>query len=218
MCGVELVLQAFAFRNDVAPRKISAQASAVETHANPSALRIPLVWTCALFFFIYQGIESVFTDWIVVYMQRVGNMDSFLAGLSSSIFWTGMALGRYSLGHVSDRFGVRRSVAAYIVIAIVFQVGLGWMNDSVGLLVLLALNGFMIAPLYPSGIVVLVSRLPGASQLTSVAVAMGLGQVGAAVAPLAVGFMATRLGLQHLIEVVSILSVLMLTSWALFSR
>ena len=145
-------------------------------------------------------------------------MDPSVAGLSSSVFWIGMALGRYLLGPVSDRFGVRRSVAAYIIIAFIFQIGLGLVNDSIGSLVILGFNGFMIAPLYPSGIVILVSRLPKQSQLTAVAVAMGLGQMGAAVAPLGVGFMATHLGMQHLIEVVCVLSVLMLAAWAVFTR
>ena len=129
-----------------------------------------------------------------------------------------MALGRYLLGPVSDRLGVRRSVAAYIIIAFVFQIGLGLVKNSTGSLVILGFNGFMIAPLYPSGIVVLVSRLPKQSQLTAVALAMSLGQMGAAVAQLGVGFMATHLGMQHLIEVVCVLSVLMLAAWAVFTR
>ena len=131
---------------------------------------------CALFFFLYQGVEAVFTDWIVVYMRRVRHIDPTTAGLSSSIFWGGMALGRYSLGPVSDRFGVHITVAIYIVIAIAFQIGLGIVEDATATLVVLGLNGFMVAPLYPSGVVVLVSRLPKRSQLTAVAVAMGLGQ------------------------------------------
>jgi fucose permease len=109
-------------------------------------------------------------------MRRVRHIDPTTAGLSSSIFWGGMALGRYSLGPVSDRFGVHITVAVYIVIAIFFQIGLGIVEDATATLIILGLNGFMVAPLYPSGVVVLVSRLPLRSQLTAVAVAMGLGQ------------------------------------------
>lgn len=171
-----------------------------------------------MFFFVYQGIEAAFTDWIVVYMRRVQHMDPSLAGLSSSVFWTGMALGRYLLGPVSDRFGVRISVAVYILVAIVLQIGLGAINNKIASMILLGLNGFMIAPLYPSGVVVLVSQLPLRSQLTAVGLAMALGQMGAAVAPLGVGFMATKLGIQHLIGVVCILSILMLIAWGVFAR
>jgi MFS family permease len=129
-----------------------------------------------------------------------------------------MALGRYSLGPVSDRFGVHITVAVYIVVAMFFQIGLGIVQSATATLVILGLNGFMVAPLYPSGVVVLVSRLPLRSQLTAVAIAMGLGQMGAAVAPLGVGFMATKLGMQHLIEVVCGMSILMLLVWIAFSR
>ena len=130
----------------------------------------------------------------------------------------GMAVGRYALGPASERFGVSRSVAAYIVIAIGLEAALGLQRDTVATFAFLGLVGCMLAPLYPSGIVVLTSRVPARAQLTLVAIAMAIGQLGGAAAPVGVGFMATRLGMQHLLQVVGALSVLMMLSWIAFIK
>lgn len=85
-------------------------------------------------------------------------------------------------------------------------------------MILLAANGFFVAPLFPSGIVLLVSRLAPQVHMRAVALLIALGQVGAAVAPLAVGFMADSLGIRHLFEVVCGLSATMLVLWMVFTR
>jgi fucose permease len=163
-------------------------------------------------------VEASFTDWIVVYMRRARHMDPSTAGYSSSIFWIGMTAGRYALGPVSERFGVGQSVTIYIIFAMCTQVGLGLVRDTLATFLFLALNGFLIAPLFPSGIVVLVARVAPQSQLTVVAIAIAVGQLGAAAAPLGVGLMATKLGMHHLIEVICGLSVLLLLAWGAFIR
>ena len=185
---------------------------------SPSLLRNMALWMCGVFYFLYQGVEACFTDWIVVYMRRARNLDPSTAGYSSSVFWVGMAAGRYALGLGSERFGVGRSVTIYIIVALCAQVGLGLVWNTVATFWFLALNGFLIAPLFPSGIIVLVSLVAPQSQLKIVALAIAIGQLGAAAAPLGVGFMATRLGMHHLIEVICGLSFLMLLVWVAFIR
>lgn len=154
----------------------------------------------------------------MVYLRRVRDTNPSVAGYASSVFWVGMAIGRYTLGLVSEKLGVMIAITAYILIAFTFQVLFGFLQHTVPLLVVLGLNGLMIGPLFPSGIIVLVSRLPQNIRLKAVAFAIGLGQIGGAVAPLGVGFMAAHLGIEHLVEVVCGLSILMLVVWIPFAR
>ncbi len=109
-------------------------------------------------------------------------------------------------------------MTAYIMVSICLQVSL-WVVDSVSVtLILLGANGFFIAPIFPSGIVLLVSRFPPQVQMGAVAIAIAAGQLGGAIAPLGVGFMATHLGIAYLLEVVCGLSTLMLLVWIAISR
>lgn len=147
-------------------------------------------------------------------MLRVRNADPTVAGLSSSTFWLGMAVGRYTLGLVTERYGVSGTVAIYIALALGLQVMLNLVKDISFTMVLLAANGFFVAPLFPSGIVLLVSRLRAEENLSAVALLIALGQVGGSLATLAVGFMADSLGIRHLFEMMCGLSAVMLAVWA----
>lgn len=129
-----------------------------------------------------------------------------------------MTVGRYVLGLVTERFGVAMSVAVYITLAFCFQLMLNLVTDVNATMVLLAANGFFVAPLFPSGIVLLVSRLEAHMHMRAVALLIALGQVGGAIAPLAVGFMADSLGIRHLFELVCGLTATMLVLWIVFAR
>lgn len=190
-----------------------------EVTSRPLALlRKPTIWICGAFYFFYQGVEVTFNAWIVVFMLRARRADHTLASLASSTFWIGTTVGRYALGLVTERFGVALSVAAYITLALCFQLMLNLVMDVTATMVLLAANGFFVAPLFPSGIVLLVSRLQAHVHMRAVALLIALGQVGGAIAPLAVGFMADSLGIRHLFELVCGLTATMLVLWIVFAR
>ena len=150
-------------------------------------------------------------------MQRTRHVDTTVAGFATSAFWIGMTLGRYTLGSISDKFGVHRSVAMYIAISIGLQIGLNVLSQTTITLLLIGINGFFLAPVFPSGIIVLVSRTEPRNQIAVVAVAIAFGQIGAAVAPLGIGFMASSVGIGYLLEVILGLTVAMLSVWVWFS-
>lgn len=131
-----------------------------------------------------------------------------------------MALGRYALGLVTEFLGLKRAVTAYIISATILQVALLLVTNTNIFLLLLGGIGFFIATVFPSGIILLVQKLdvPPQEQTGLVAVAIGAGQVGAAVAPLGVGFLSARLGIGRLLEVLLVFSGLMLVTWLAFSR
>lgn len=181
-------------------------------------LRQPIIYISGAFYFLYMAVEATFTGWIVVFMLRARHAPSTTAGLASSTFWLGMTVGRYALGLVTERSGVGKAVSVYIVLALVTQVLLNLVTNLYAIMALLAANGAFIAPLFPSGIVLLVSRLQAHMHMRAVALLIALGQVGGALTQLAVGFMADSLGIRHLFEMVCGISVLMLVAWIVFAR
>lgn len=218
---MELVTQGWAFRHETADKlPLSASTPQPDTDAvKPSSLlRHPAIWVCGAFYIAYQGVEATLTGWIVVFMLRARHATLNVASSASSIFWVGMAVGRYALGVVTERFGVSKSVAIYITLALLSQVLLNLVTDINLTLILLAASGFFVAPLFPSGIVLLVSRLETRLHMPAVAFLIALGQVGAALATVAVGFMADAIGIRHLFEVMCGLSALMLALWIWFAR
>lgn len=218
---MELITQGWAFRRDTAPPPHQPP-HPTESDTDPakpqSLLRQPVIWLFGAFYFFYQGVELIFTGWIVVFMLRVRHADNTVAGLASSLFWIGMAVGRYTLGPVTERFRVARSVAVYITFALCCQIMLNVASEVAVTMVLLAANGFFAAPLFPSGIVLLVSRLPSSIRIRGVAFLIALGQVGGALSTLAVGFMADTLGIRHLFLVMCGMSAAMLILWIIIVR
>ena len=129
-----------------------------------------------------------------------------------------MAIGRYALGAVTERVGLRVSVSSYIIAACCAQLGLMLLKQIPGTLTLLGVCGFFLAPLFPSGIVMLSTRTPPENRTQVVAAVIALGQIGGAIVPYGLGLLATHLGAQYLLHVTLSLSVVLLGLWAATSR
>ena len=183
-----------------------------------SALRSKLTWMCGLFWFIYVGMESSYGDWIVTYFERVRNIDRAAAASASSLFWVGMAIGRVALSIFTERFGIKTSVAAYIVLSTIFQATFKFLANGPSLLANLATIGFFFGPFFPSGIILLAQKLPLEAHVGAVSAAAAMGQIGGATAPLIVGFMADAFGVARLLDTVIVLSLLLLVVWLIFCR
>lgn len=129
-----------------------------------------------------------------------------------------MALGRYALGAVSERVGVRMAVSGYIIAAMGAQLSLIFLSKLSGMLVILAVCGFFLAPLFPSGIVVLASQTEPRDRIRIVAGAIAMGQVGGAIIPFGLGLLATHVGIEYLLHVTLGLSVILVMLWTTISR
>lgn len=129
-----------------------------------------------------------------------------------------MAVGRFTLGFVTERFGLRIPVTTYIVILACLQVLFRRITSLPFLLVLLGFIGCLCGPLFPSGIQLLATKLPIQAHVAAVATAVAIGQIGGALAPLGVGLIADRFGIGHLLDVVLGLSGVMLFIWLVFSK
>jgi fucose permease len=129
-----------------------------------------------------------------------------------------MATGRLLLGFVTELVGLRAAVTTYILLSTTIQILFRQLTNLHLSLILLGANGFFCGPLFPSGILLLATKVPEQARVSAVAAAAAMGQVGGAVAPLGIGLLADRFGIGRLLDVVLVLSVGMLIVWVVFSR
>lgn len=181
-------------------------------------LRTKAVWVCGIFFLIYVGIESSFTDWAIEFMRRVRHLDPTLASLSSTIFWIGMTLGRLSLGPVTEKFGLERCMVGYITLSTTFQILFKLTSDAALSLLFLGLNGICMGPMFPSGIILLATKVSSQTSINAIATVNAMGQLGGASAPLAIGILADHFGIGRMLDVVLGLSLVLLAIWLGFCR
>ncbi|KAK8086075.1 MFS transporter [Apiospora phragmitis] len=204
---LELIIMTSAFRSDDAKSynkhiNVAISPPPSESRVRTSPRYRGVIWICASFLLVYVGTESLITGWIVAYMERVRHMSLYASSLCSSAFGLGMAIGRLLLGLVTENFGVRRAVPVYVACAILFDVlfALSPMSaeSATPAIVLIALVGFCLGPLFPSAIVLLVQLLPRHLHVRAVSVVALVGQVGAALLPFGLGVMAEVVGIQML--------------------
>lgn len=229
LLSFELLIQGLAFRRDA--RMVGQSGDeASELRSLRSSLSQRSVWIMSLFYFFYQCVEGQFqwlmqcgyctnlsaacyTDWIVTFTARHSSVAPATAAIASSVFWIGMAVGRYSLGFLTEYLGVPLAVVLYCISTMILQLWLIFVSKIGTTLVLIGGCGFFLAPLFPSGIVLLAPYFDIQQRGVIIAFLIAMGQVGAAVAPLAVGILATKLGIQYLIQVTLGFSSLMLAAW-----
>lgn len=178
--------------------------------------RYAATWVCAAYFLVYVGTESAISGWVITFMQRVRHASPYLASFSSSGFWGGMAAGRLVLGLVTDRLGVRRATAAYLTVAMLAQALLATIDVADVSIALVAVVGFFLGPLFPSGVVLLAQLLPRPLLVGAVSFVATVGQVGAAVAPFVLGALAQALGIYVFQVFILAMLAITLLVWVLF--
>jgi fucose permease len=200
------------------PSESLVYGSVVFFTCSTKALRVSRKYLASVCRSLADTRPASFTDWIVVFLIRTRHVDAATAASASSVFWLGMALGRYALGAVSERIGMRMAISGYIIAAMGAQIFLISLVQLSGFLVMLGVCGFFLAPLFPSGIVVLASQTEPRNRVSIVAGAIAMGQLGGAIVPFGLGLLATHVGIEYLVHVTLGLSVLLFVLWTIFSR
>jgi fucose permease len=195
-------------RSDMLDSKIDAKA----------IFRFRATWLCALYFLTYVGTETAISGWVVSFMLRNRDATPYEASLASSGFWIGMAIGRLLLGFGTDRIGVRRATVLYFLFAGVLEVLFAVLSSPIASVVLMTLLGFVMGPLFPSGVVVLTRLLPGELHIAAVSFVSSLGQVGGAFLPFAIGAVVQSLGIGVFRYAILLQTVLSLGVWLAFAR
>ena len=175
-------------------------------------------WFCAAYFLTYVGTETAISGWVVSFMWRYRHSSLTQSGLTSSGYWIGMAVGRLTLGFATDKIGVRRATILYFCIAIAIESLFAVVSSSAVSLVLMVMLGFIMGPLFPSGVVVLTRLLPGELHVAAVSFVASLGQVGGALLPFAIGAVVEGLGIGVFRFAILAQTILSLFVWIAFAR
>lgn len=173
-------------------------------------LAIPAVWYGALAFALYVAVEISVGLWAYVFLTQSRGLDSTLAGVCVSAYWTSLFVGRVVQGIVAERLGSQRvlhfSLAAIVVgAALVAVPAHGWVAVA-GLLVI----GFAAAPVFPLLTLTTAERVGAHHADRTVGVQMGAAGLGGAVLPGAVGVLLQRVGTEAFGPALMTLSVALL--------
>lgn len=196
----------------------ASEAPPLAGHAGGGSLRYAVTWICAAYFLVYVGTEAAISGWVVTFMLRARHASTYVASLSSSGFWIGMAAGRLLLGLVTDKVGVRGAATVYVVIAIVAQAVVAAVDVAAVSIVAVIAVGFFLGPLFPSGVVVLTRLLPKDLHVGAVSFVASVGQLGAAFGPFAMGAMVQLLGIRTFQVFILVLLIVALLIWLTFPR
>jgi fucose permease len=217
---LEFAILAFAFRHESASkyhREKSIETTA--TRVNTKAIFKHLAtWVSAAYFLADVGVETAISGWLVSFMMRARQTDVYMASLSSSAFWAGMAVGRLTLGNMTDRIGVRRATTIYIFFVLLLEGLFAVVRIPPVSILVMALTGFFMGPMFPSGIVVLTRLLPGELHVAAVSFVASIGQVGGALLPFGIGAVVESLDIQVFKYAIIVLSAVALVLWVWFAR
>jgi fucose permease len=181
-------------------------------------LKYSATWWCAAYFLADVGVETAISGWIVSFMLRSRAATAYLAGLSSSGFWAGMAVGRLVLGPLTDRIGVRKATALYFALAVLVETLFAVTPYPVVSVVLMIVLGFLMGPLFPSGVIVLTELLPKELHVAAVSFVASIGQVGGALLPFGIGAVVEGLGIGVFRFAILVQSTLAIIIWLAFAK
>lgn len=146
-------------------------------------------------------------------MIRVRHAQPFPSGMTATGFWLGLTAGRLSLGFITPKIGEGLAIIIYILSAIGLELVIWLVPQFYVSAIAIALVGFFIGPLFPSGVVAATKLLPSELHVAAIGFSAALGGGGAAVLPFAVGAIAQAKGVQTLQPIVLALLVMLLAIW-----
>lgn len=176
-------------------------------------LRQPLTWVVAIFLLGYVGSEVSLGGWIPTFMIKVRHAEPFLAGLSVTLFWLGLTLGRVILGFVTGRIGEKLAITVYILICVGLQILYWLVPNFAASLAFIILLGFFLGPLFPAAIVTATKLFPPEYHVSAIGFAGAFGGGGAAIIPFGVGAIAQSKGVAVLQPIVVALLIFDLMAW-----
>ncbi|KAJ5200748.1 hypothetical protein N7491_008446 [Penicillium cf. griseofulvum] len=182
------------------------------------ALTYKVTWICAIFLFLYGGIEVAIGGWIVVFMKEVRHGDPFESGMAETGYWLGITVGRFVLGFVSPRIGEKLSIAIYLILAIAFELIFWLVPDFIVSAVAVAFVGFFMGTVFPGVVVVATRLLPKDLHVAAIGFAAAFSMGGGAVFPFMVGAIAEAKGVAVLQPILLAMLAVSLGIWATLFR
>ncbi len=109
----------------------------------------PLFWVMGMALFFAGGAEGGFTYWTASYIQIEYGTLPRAGGLGVASFALGMATGRLLVSRLAARFGLKKILILFILMALIGAVILYFVNNLITLYFLMVFMGLFIAPTWP---------------------------------------------------------------------
>jgi MFS transporter, AAHS family, 4-hydroxybenzoate transporter len=152
-----------------------------------SDLKIPTILLASAIFMAFATLYFL-TNWIPKLASSAG-LSLSLAIYAGTVFNLGSIAGIVTQGYLSSKFGLQRTICAFLVAAAALMMIFGWFTGSDFLLILFGLIGFTMQGGFV-GLYGLAARLyPTAVRATGVGLALGLGRAGAILGPIVGGLL-----------------------------
>ncbi|KAF5604368.1 hypothetical protein FPCIR_914 [Fusarium pseudocircinatum] len=182
-------------------------------HAVLLTLRMRIVLLGAIFIFAYQGAEVSISGWVISFLidARGGSPKSI--GYVTAGFWGGITIGRFALSGLGQRWGEKRFVYGFTVIAFVFQLLIWLVPNIIGSSIATAIVGLVLGPIYPYGVAVFMRNMTKRESLQGMVTITAFGSLGGAVAPFVTGLLAQTIGTFVLHPICIFLYAIMLACW-----
>ncbi|KAJ5546857.1 MFS general substrate transporter [Penicillium frequentans] len=223
--AIELIYATTAFWPETGSKYRQAlQSSATRAQGNGAlsqtrlSLTYKVTWICAIFLFLYGGIEVAIGGWVVVFMTNVRHGSAFASGMTETGFWLGITMGRFILGFVSPRVGEKLSIALYIIIACALELVFWLVPQFFVSAVAVSLVGFFLGTIFPCVVVVATRLLPKDLHVAAIGFAAAFSMGGGAVFPFFIGAVAQAKGVGILQPVLLGMLVVALGIWGTILR
>lgn len=168
---------------------------------------------------LYQvGTEVTAGGWVVEFLIRVRNGAPSKVGYVASGFWGGLTVGRLVLAEPTHRFGDRRMVFLYLVLAIGAQLIFWFVPNLITSAVMISILGFLLGPFFPTGVLVSMRLMPRELHVPAIGFMSSMGQAGSAAFPFLTGAIAAKKGVKVLQPILVALLVAMIILWKLIPK
>ncbi|WP_326559584.1 MFS transporter [Micromonospora sp. NBC_01796] len=197
-------------RRTVTPDGTSEHAAGPTRLPIAATLALPAVWTGALAFAVYVGVEVGAGLWAFLLLTEGRHVSATVAGICVSIYWGSLFVGRVVQGLVAERLG---SVAVLRGSLIGMAVGAALVAvPGPGALAVtgLAIIGFAAAPVFPLLTLTTADRVGVAHADRTIGLQIGAAGLGGALLPAGIGVLLSRLGVETLGPSLLVLSLILL--------
>ncbi|KAK5988707.1 Bypass of stop codon 6-like protein [Cladobotryum mycophilum] len=178
-----------------------------------TVLRNSVTWFISIFLLGYVGAEVSLGGWIPTFMIEVRHVSGFLAGVTATMFWLGLTLGRVVLGFITGRIGERLAIFFYLLLCVVSQLLYWLVPNFIAAIVFVVMLGFFLGPLFPAAIVVAAKLMPPEHHVSAIGFAAAIGSGGAAIIPFVVGAVAQHKGVEVLQPIVVAILIFIILIW-----
>lgn len=177
--------------------QLSETGQPLKKYSPLEALKMPVVLLGILSFLFYTGVETTTGQWSFSLFTEGRSMGAYLAGLSTSIYWAMLTIGRIVFGATADRIGTER-LLRWSMLGTIISATLFLNRTTVGGIASVALMGLSLSAIFPTLMSDTPNRVGRSNAATAIGLQTGAASVGLTILPGLAGVLAARIGLEIL--------------------